>query len=632
MGFPVRRKGSAPRISSDGKVASYRVSNDPRHKTIGGSPMGSITSSLTRRARPCSGKVVSLSACALALSICTLIALSAPLVTTGQENASSENVNAALERILSESSESLPGGTFGVALRDTLRDFYRARGWEPLFTGSDEGRERARAALEVLAAASADGLDPGDYDADIFPARLRNVAGQPDDVIAQFDIDLSYAVLRYADDLAVGRIDPRSLPIPWDFPPRRVPLTDVLQAIAGGQAPSEALAQLAPAHKRYHALRSSRKLYSDLAAGGWPPVPPGPTLKVGDRAPRYRLDALRHRLEADNSLAPTLLASAQDHDGNRTADFSSYDDQLASAVRAFQYKYGLDPDGVIGPRTIKALNVSPAERLQAIDINMEYWRWLPEHLPADRIEVDVPAFELAVFGGDSLVRNMRVVVGREGWATPAFSATMQYMVLNPYWYVPNSIAIDEVVPKAREDPGYLAAHHFRVFRSWSDAAANEASVGAAVDPLTIDWSAAAPNHFPWIIRQDPGSENPLGDIKFMFPNRYSIYLHGTPSRGLFNRYARAFSHGCIRIQDPHWLAAYLFRGDPSWSRDRLENEIATHATRQIPLTRKIPVYVLHFSVFPDSAGTICFRDDLYGVRQETELALAKRSRDLSAAR
>jgi murein L,D-transpeptidase YcbB/YkuD len=274
-------------------------------------------------------------------------------------------------------------------------------------------------------------------------------------------------------------------------------------------------------------------------------------------------------------------------------------------VKHFQKRHGLDIDGIVGSKTLGALNVTAAERLRQIEVNMERWRWLPRDLGDRYIRVNIAGFELDVFEAGRQVMNMRAITGRDYRRTPVFSDMMTYLVINPYWNVPWNIAVKDKLPLIRENPDYLAQQKMILMSGWG------ADV-VEIDPSTIDWSEVTPKDFVWRLRQDPGPLNALGRIKFMFPNKFNVYLHDTPSRELFEQAVRTFSSGCIRIEHPVDLAEYLLRGYPEWTRPAILAAIDKGDERTVRLLEPIPVYVLYCTAWVDETGEISFRNDVYG--------------------
>jgi murein L,D-transpeptidase YcbB/YkuD len=261
-----------------------------------------------------------------------------------------------------------------------------------------------------------------------------------------------------------------------------------------------------------------------------------------------------------------------------------------------------------------ALNVPAAARVRRIEINMERWRWLPRELEERYILVNLANFALDVVEYGRSALTMRVVIGKPERRTPFFSADMTYLVLNPHWYVPPTIAIQDKLPLIRRDSNYLARQHFKLFRSGDNGVTR-------VDPLSVDWSAVSARNFPYRLRQNPGSRNALGRVKFMFPNPYHVYLHDTPSRELFAKTERAFSSGCIRLEKPIELAEYLLRDDPNWSRQRILTTIERGAEQVVPLPTTIPVHLLYWTAWVDEQGLVNFRQDIYERDKVLEKAL-----------
>ncbi len=262
-----------------------------------------------------------------------------------------------------------------------------------------------------------------------------------------------------------------------------------------------------------------------------------------------------------------------------------FDSVLARAVQRFQSRHGLDTDGVIGPAFLRELNVSPSERMRTLTVNMERMRWLPERQPPNALVVNIPDFRLHVFEGDSEVFNMRIVVGATATHTVIFADTLTEVVMSPTWTVPMSITRREILPAIRKNPSYLRTHNMKI----------------------IGGTKAAP-----VIQQQPGPDNALGRVKFLFPNRFNIYMHDTPARGDFAREKRAFSHGCIRLAEPKSLADYLLRDDPEWTPARIEKAMFGGRETTVKLEQPRPVFILYFTAWVDRDGILNFRDDVYG--------------------
>lgn len=496
------------------------------------------------------------------------------------------------------------GAAGHLVAAEGLPRFYAERLYRPAWTGAGRPGARAASLRRWIERSARHGLDPEDYHAAEL-ARLagRATAGSEPALLAELDLLHSDAFLTLGEHLVHGRIQPETLDSQWAADRREVDLPALLQKAIADDAVAAALDSLVPAHASYTALVDSLERFRDLAArGGWVDVADGPMLTVGDRDPR--VVALRQRLAATEEMAPT-------------AEEDLFDEELALAVRSFQQRHGLAVDTKVGPRTLEALRVPAATRAAQIVLNLERWRWLPRTLGERFILVNIPSYSLHVFEGREQVMTMRVIVGRPYRRTPVFSDLVRYLVLNPTWEVPRSIAVLDELPLIRKDPGFLARMGFRVLTGWG---ADE----RVVDPARVDWSALGPGNFPYRLRQEPGPYNALGRIKFMFPNTFNVYLHDTPSRQLFDAAQRDFSSGCIRIDRPLDLAEYVLRGDPRWTRTALEATIAGGRTETVPLPSPLPIHLQYWTAWADANGTMHFRRDLYGRDARLEAALRAR--------
>ncbi|MFC7333873.1 L,D-transpeptidase family protein [Rhodocista pekingensis] len=485
-----------------------------------------------------------------------------------------------------------------------LGRFYDGRASAPVWIENGRPSPRAHLLYAALAAAAEDGLDPRRYGVQRLGALLEH--GDSPDALAELEVLLSRGALLFGRDLAAGRLDPSRIDPELIVERQEPDPQELLRRVAEAADPGGTVRAMAPARPEYRRLREALAAYRTLAAaGGWPAVPTGgETLKPGQGDPR--VPALRARLAATGELPQTAPAPA---------DPQLYDPALEAAVRLFQRRNGLEPDGAVGRQTVVALNVTARQRVTQIEINMERWRWLPADLGPSYLIVNLAAFDLAVFEGDRPVHTARIVVGAPFTRTPVFSESMTYLELNPYWNVPPTIARDEIFPKARKDPGYLARHGYELLSDWSETA-------VPVDPATVDWRHGSLNRYK--VRQKPGDTNSLGRIKFMFPNRFNVYLHDTPSKRLFERANRTFSHGCMRVENPLDLAETVLRltGTAGWDRARLDAAIAGNQRQVVRLRRPLPVHVTYVTAFVEEDGTVAFRPDIYGRDATLAAALA----------
>jgi murein L,D-transpeptidase YcbB/YkuD len=471
-----------------------------------------------------------------------------------------------------------------------LAAYYRPADPRPLWVSPRGPGARARALLAALRDAGQQGLDPAHYRlADIEAHwRDRSPVGQ-----ACLDLYLTNAFKRYSLDLRTGQVGPHEADPSWYLP---VPDFDPAAALkaAGGDGDFEALIEgLAPSDPAYQRLREALARYEGIAKeGGWPTLSPGPVLAPDVSAPGDQITLLRARLRAEGDLSGFSLGSR-----------ATYDAALADALRRFQRRHGLLADAIVGPRTRAALNVPVEARIAQIRRTLERWRWLPHDLGERYILVNSAGFELTVVEHGRAVLGMRTIMGALEQPTPSFAARLRSLIINPYWNVPDRIAREELLPLQQRDPRYFATHAFQVL---------DLRNGEEVDPARIDWTRVDADSFAFRLRQEPGPQNSLGQLSFVFPNRFEIFLHDTPEKALFARDTRTFSHGCIRIQHPVALAQYALRGLDGWDEGRIRGEIESLQQVTLNLPEPVPVYVLYLTSWVDEAGAVNFRDDVYG--------------------
>ena len=479
-----------------------------------------------------------------------------------------------------------------------LPSFYERRLYRPAWSDEHGPTRLTDDLIGALRRADLEGLRSEDYHLAAIEAVLAAVRADAKrgpalapDRWAELDLLLTDAFLVYGAHLLAGRVNPETLRPEWVSNRRTADIAVVLEAALTSGNIAGTLASLDPPEVGFRRLREALAHYREVSAtGGWPVIPDA-SLRLGERS--SSVAALRERLRLEDDLGPV-----------ETQDAELFDEPVEQAVKKFQGRHGLTADGVVSAATRAELNVAVERRVEQLELNLERWRWLPKHLGRRHIIVNIAAFELDVVEDEAVVLSMRVVVGRPFNRTPVLSDTMRYLVLNPYWHVPSSIATTELLPKLKRDRSYLARYKLRVFPS-SRLDAQE------VDPATIEWSTITAARFPYRLRQDPGPLNALGRIKFMFLNKYHIYLHDTPARPLFEETQRDFSHGCIRIQHPIELAVYLLRNDPRWDRDALLAALDDAEDRSVPLPEPMPIHLLYWTAWADADGTIQFRRDIH---------------------
>lgn len=495
----------------------------------------------------------------------------------------------------------------------TIPVFYQNREFAPKWFGIDGFRPTALTLVEAIRKAEGEGLDSEDYHLKVIEQMMRELSDEafPPDGSAAYrwadlDLMLTDAYLLLGSHLSAGRINPENLHADWLLSPRSMELVDLLGRTESPTQLIHQLNQLKPRHRGYRDLVAALHHLRNIGSrGGWPQALPGHTIRPGDKDDA--VIAIRQRLSLSGDL----------RDGPVPDMAETYDPALVLAVLRFQWRHGLDPDGVIGPKTIAALNVTVQRRIRQIELNLERWRWLPRDLGDRYIVVNTAAFFLKVMEHGREKLEMRVVVGRPARQSPVFSADMTYMVLNPYWNVPHKLAVEDILPKAKKDVNYLIDQHFMVFEGWEEDAEE-------LDPQAIQWGDYNKRQFPFRLRQEPGRKNALGRIKFMFPNRFAVYLHDTPQKSLFARSQRDFSSGCIRLEDARALAGYLLSEDPNWAPEALLAAIAQGSRQVVHVPRPIPVHLHYMTAWVDPDGTLQFREDIYKRDKKLDRALRNR--------
>ena len=479
-----------------------------------------------------------------------------------------------------------------------VEEFYSRRDYRPAWSGVN-GFARAEAMVKAIREAADEGLLPGNYHlrkaedllGKAYAAREKDNFADPA-ILVDLDLLLTDSFFTLARHLSAGCVNPVTLAPEWSFATdTELPaiLTKALQTYGIG----ETLRLLSPAGTKYKALKDALARYRKMSGEDHQsPVPGGPSLKKGMRSPR--VPEVRERL--------IFLGDLDRHSG---AAYELFDKDLQQAVMRFQERHGLKVDGIVGPSTLLELNVPMTDRIKQLIVNLERMRWSDSEGSDRYLIVNIARFELQVVEDGSVVLSMKVVVGKPYLNTPLFTGRLTYLVINPVWNIPYSIANKEVLPRVKKDPAYLREESITVLRGWGE---NEQEI----DPDSVRWDSVNANTLNFRFRQEPGPLNPLGRIKFMFPNRFNVYLHDTPARNLFSQDVRTFSHGCIRIEKPLELADYLLKGDPDWTKEDIAAAIAGGETQEVRLPRPLYVYIVYFTAWVDKDGSTEFRKDIYG--------------------
>ena len=488
--------------------------------------------------------------------------------------------------------------------RGSLEALYAPRGYAALWLDRAEPTPQARAALVALDDARTQGLDPSDYDAPMLAEQARLLAAGADasaQELALFDVALSVGMLRLLSHLHLGRVSPRNVGFGLDV--EQHDFAALLAAAVRDGRVSALVEELEPRFHVYLRMRNALHRYQALAGDRTvAPVAVAGTLRPGERFAGAA--ALARWLGALGDLPPAAAPAG-----------ARYDGALVAAVERFQRRHGLEPDGVIGPLTARALAVPPAARVRQIELALERYRWIPDVGEQRFVFVNVPAFELLAFDGvdppEGPALAMRVVTGRAGRTpTPVLAAALKTVVFGPYWNIPGSIVSEEILPKLERDVGYLAAEEMEIV-------AGDRVLPEKAESVALLAAGEAR------LRQRPGAKNALGRVKFLFPNPHDVYLHDTPSQTLFRAARRDFSHGCVRVEQPEALARWALSDQPEWGPERIAAALALPSETRVEVRAPTLVLLFYATVQARSDGSVSFYEDLYGHDAELERTLAR---------
>ncbi|MBZ0217052.1 MAG: L,D-transpeptidase family protein [Fimbriimonadaceae bacterium] len=511
-----------------------------------------------------------------------------------------EFVGAPLQHLL----ENLPS-TNDVNLRNdriALQEFYAARDYRSFWIENGKLSAKARRVVFFLSRSATYGLDPEAYKSDLLSFGFGEPASGSQTALAE--IQMAEAVLLYARQAHSGRIAPRQASRNLDINPEMPDPSAILADLAAAEDIKAQLISYNPPGPEFAALQEELARLKEVAAtGGWVTIGAGNAIKPGMRDDR--VITLKQRFGIP--MPPPIIADPE--------QVRLYDGEVVDAVKMFQLEHGLADDGVIGPATLNQLNMSVIDRIYQVLANMERRRWMPREMADFYVQVDVPGFKVRIMKNGEPIHETRVVVGKPNYQTAIFSDTMEMIVVNPYWNVPASIVAEEMLPRLREDPTYYSQRNFELRSGWD-------SREGALDPTKINWSEVTPGNIPYHWRQRPGRGNALGAVKFLFPNRHSIYLHDTPSKSLFERTTRAFSHGCIRVYKPLEFADALLTNEPNLNADRIRREIGGE-NKTFVLENKIPIHITYITTWVEN-GRVIYRDDIYGHDRRVAAALGWR--------
>ena len=483
-------------------------------------------------------------------------------------------------------------------LKNQIASFYAASGYAVAWTRGGAPTSQAKALIAILQEAQAKGLDPEDYDGSRWAARLaglRPIIAQPSQHdLELFDLALTVSGLRYISALRIGRVNPQLFCFGLDTDEKKCDLAGDLRRVAAASDVPSLIAELEPPFPGYRRLERALENYIQLAAqdDGEPLAPLQKPLEPGMAyAGVPRLQRLLRLLGDLPATAPSTSPAI-------------YEGPLVEAVKHFQARHGLEPDGRIGKATLRQLNTPLSYRVRQLQLTLERWRWVPASFTRPPIVVNIPEFRLRALNDRYETElDMKVVVGGAyRHQTPVFSQDMTHVIFRPYWNVPLSIQRAELAPKISKDPSYLADNDYEIV---------DARATVVAGPVTAEMLSGLRSG-KLAIRQRPGAKNALGFVKFMFPNEYNVYLHGTPAKALFAQSRRDFSHGCIRVEKPEELAGWVLRGLPDWTAERIHEAESGTRTLQVNLKQAIPVLIVYGTAVANEKNEVSFFDDIYG--------------------
>ncbi len=495
-----------------------------------------------------------------------------------------------------------------------VQHMYTAVNYAPVWVRGGQVTPQALAIIAALEASQHKGLNPEDYDASLWPARLDKLKSAPGDAdtVARFDAALTVGTMRYISDVHIGRVNPKQFKFGIDIEQKKYDLPQLLlQKLVDGNNVPEVLSAVEPQLLFYKRTEAALRNYLNLAAqekfvslpvAAKPPAPGDAYAAAGPLADRLRF--------------------VGDLPQGAVVDTTSgiYNGALVDAVKHFQTRHGISPDGKLGKDTLRQLNTPMSVRVTQLNDALERWRWLPPNFPVLPVAVNIPEFVLRVFNPDrTIAMRMHVIAGKAvGHQTPVFAQNIRYIVFRPYWNVPPSIARGEIVPHLLKDPGYLGKKGFEI----TDSSGKVVASGSASPEVIADLRAGR-----LMVRQKPAADNALGLIKFIFPNDNNVYLHSTPSQTLFSQTRRDFSHGCIRVEYPAELASFLLQTQPNgqkWTVDAVKAAMQSGAdNQQVNLATPIPVVIVYFTAVAEENGEVYFFDDIYGHDKSLDAVLAK---------
>lgn len=480
---------------------------------------------------------------------------------------------------------------------DLIREFYEKRGFHYAWIDEQGITEQAGGFLNMMRSDEESGIKDSTLSNGRAQVLYDSLATQGDSlnrndtIVPITELTLTGQFFVYANKVWGGMTSDSARDLEWFIPRKKINVESVLNAVIAH--PKKGITEEEPVNRQYKLLRDELQKLAVIVKEH----PAWDSLRMEDKKKTYQkgdssavIAGVKKRLQ--------LMGDMKEKDSS-----TLYTPVLDSALRIYQARMGHKPDGIVRPQTLAALNRPLQHYMHQLLLNMERLRWVPVEVSTDYILVNIPEFKMHAYEAGKLAWSCNVVVGTPGASTVIFSREMQYVVFSPYWNVPPGILGGEVIPGIKRSGGsYLARHNMEVV----------GASGKAISPGSINWGKYTGRNFPYIVRQKPGGANSLGRVKFLFPNEYNIYLHDTPSKGLFNETKRSFSHGCIRVAEPKHLAQWLLRKDSSWTEKKIDAAMNAGKEKYVTLKEKLPVFIGYFTAWVDSRGMLNFRDDVYG--------------------
>jgi L,D-transpeptidase YcbB len=543
--------------------------------------------------------------------VATVAAQEGPSAAAGEQQLSAAGVGE-LHSILSAAKlDGLRWPDFSP-YKTRVAELYAESGDRLVWIGHSQPTPQALAMIRVLENAETKGLEPADYDGPLWPERIeefKRASAPSESELIRFDVALTVSAMRYISDLHLGRVDPGTYHSGFDVERKKYDRARfLLERIARARDIQPALREIEPPFPAYRRTLEALAKYRKLAAEYKGEPLPAPKKSVKPSGSYGALPQLAHLLRLLGDLPADARIPAGD----------VYAQPLVDAVKEFQVRHGLDPDGVLGRETFNQLNTPLSERVEQIELTLERWRWLPHRFSRPPIIVNIPEFRLHAMSEDhKQVLTMKVVVGKAyGHKTPVFATEMDSVLFRPYWNVPYSIQRKEIVPDIRKNSDYLIRHNYQVVDDRRQVVSD-----GAVNAGLLDEIREGEVH----VRQRPGPKNSLGLVKFDMPNQYDVYMHATPVTSLFSKSRRDFSHGCIRVEDPVALAVWVLRDNPGeWTADRVLEAMNGDKTFREELRKPIPVLIVYGTAIVADNGRVYFFRDVYRLDGDLEKELARR--------